>query len=153
MVEMPILASLSRSLLHRPSTHTSIRSSAIAALQGNSWVCRRCIASSIPGRFSGRFPAPVNGRFGPSTVRTVIAQTGQRTKARRQGLVFAMLATGLVGASVVGWVDGKHYIIAAERALRVAKALSLCIQEFVIHLIHFSENELFIFLLLSLVLE
>jgi aarF domain-containing kinase len=37
-----------------------------------------------------------------------------------------------VGTSVVGWMDGKHYLNASERALRVAKALALCIQELVV---------------------
>ncbi|KAA8906103.1 putative ubiquinone biosynthesis protein [Sphaerosporella brunnea] len=103
---MRFIAPLSRSLhFSRPATGTTLASS--------SWICRRCISSTLPRRH-------------PQT----IVQAGPRTKTRRRGILLALAGAGVVGASTVGWMDGMHYMHAAERALRVAKALALNIQDY-----------------------
>lgn len=100
---MRLLGPLSRTLLPRATT---------SATTTTPWICKRCISSTIPRRF-------------PSTV----LQTSSRTKSRRRAILLAVVGTGVVGASAVGWMDGKHYLNATERALRVAKTLFLNIQE------------------------
>jgi hypothetical protein len=104
---MRFIAPLSRSVqLSRPATTARTPSAS------SWWICRRCISSALPRRL-------------PQT----IVQTGPRTKTRRRGILLAVAGAGVVGTSAVGWKDGEHYVHAAERALRVAKALALNIQE------------------------
>ncbi|KAF8250741.1 ABC1-domain-containing protein [Wilcoxina mikolae CBS 423.85] len=103
---MRLFRPLSRTLLSSPTP------SASTAIATASWICRRCISSTIPRR------SPV------------IAQSASRTKTRRRGIILAAVGTGVVGASAVGWMDGKHYLHAAERAARVAQALTLCIRDY-----------------------
>ncbi|KAI5813565.1 ABC1 family-domain-containing protein [Pyronema omphalodes] len=107
---MRTLGPLSRQLLlRRPATATSTTS-----IPATSWVCRRCISSTLPRRFP-----------------TIANSAVPKSKFRRKGLTLlvAGVGTGVVAASL-GWTDGKHYLNATERAARVAKALFLCIQDY-----------------------
>ncbi|KAI5778240.1 ABC1 family-domain-containing protein [Geopyxis carbonaria] len=66
----------------------------------------------------------------PRRFATTISQTKPRSKIRRRGYLLAAGTVGLVGASALGWHDGQHFINAAERALRVARGLALCINDY-----------------------
>lgn len=94
------------------------------------WTCRNCLTRS-PSRATqsspiSRFPRQIQSRLYSSNVPKI-------PKPSRRYRVLLGGATGalVLGTAVTFTEDGRHYIGAAQRTIRVVKTLGICINEYV----------------------
>jgi aarF domain-containing kinase len=101
--------------------------------------CRRCWTSERscqPSRniqIQRGFHSTLSQRLDAPRLKNVSDSAGSKSISRRRTAIRLAAAGGTVGVAVIGfWDDIKHGYAAAERSARVATALAICINEYVI---------------------